>query len=92
MFIFVILLLGYSFELKEYPSDGDFFVSTLLQTLNEGGNTKLYLDEDKFIGLGFDFDNDFRSHEIIEAELRLHIKEGFGNGKIKICRFRKSFS
>jgi len=84
-----LFIVANNFEIKSYPSDGDFFVgkNIISQGRNKGGNPKLYLDEHKIIGLEFDFDNDFRSHEIEEATLKLYIKQSFGEDKIILCQF-----
>lgn len=74
-------------KFREYDVEMDTFIhiSTEFREINEGGNPTVYVDNDKIGLFTFDFDEDFKSHEIVSAKLKLEVTGSYGDGDIIFC-------
>ncbi len=87
MFVFILIAIAFSGKLKEYEviSSTTIHKYDTFKDINEGANPFVYADSSKLGLLTFDFDKDFRKHEIIEAYLELDVEKFNGEKKVQLC-------
>lgn len=78
---------------RKYGVVSDTFVhrSGPFSSASEGGNSDVFVDKNKVALFSFDLDMEFRSFELVSAELVLPIHKVLGDGKLRVCAFLGDF-